>query len=217
VPLFTLGLTSAAVAALATGLHIRAEYRGPRWQVYICKPLATTALLVLAVPSLSVHGPRYQLLIILGLAFSLMGDILLMLPRDRFLPGLVSFLFAHIVYSVAFTSGIPLGTAPWLLLPLLAATAPLLRLLWPGLGRLRVPVLIYSAAIIFMVWSAWGRGWHLQTLGTALVAGGATLFMISDALLALNRFQRPFHSAQALIMTSYVAAQATFALSVGLI
>ena len=39
--------------------------------------------------------------------------------------------------------------------------------------------------------------------------------MASDAVLALNRFRRPFRSAQAVIMLTYVAAQALIALSVG--
>lgn len=211
-----LALAAVAAAAAATGLHIRAEYRGPRWQVYVCKPLSTAVLLALAAFSQPAHGDRYQLAITAGLAFSLLGDILLMLPRDRFLPGLASFLIAHLAYILAFTGAVPIGASPLLLLPLLAAAVPLLRLLWPGLGKLRVPVVLYAATIVLMVWLAWGMAWQFRTPGTALVAAGALLFMISDALLALNRFRRPFHHAQALIMAFYVAAQALIALSVGL-
>ncbi len=185
--------------------------------MYVCKPLSTAALLLLAAISHPAHGARYQLAVSLGLAFSLLGDILLMLPRDRFLPGLASFLIAHIAYIVAFTTGVPIGTAPALLLPPLAAAIPLLRLLWPGLGKLLVPVVLYSATIVLMVWLAWGLAWQLRTPGTALVALGAMLFMVSDALLAVNRFHRPFHGAQALIMGFYVAGQAMIALSVGIV
>jgi uncharacterized membrane protein YhhN len=212
----TLALAAVAAAAVATALHIRAEYGGPRWQVYVCKPLSTTLLLLLAASSLPAHGTRYQLAITVGLAFSLLGDILLMLPRDRFLPGLASFLIAHIAYILAFTTAVPIGASPMLLLPLLVVAAALLRLLWPGLGKLRLPVSVYTATIVLMVWLACALAWQLRTPGTALAAAGALLFMISDALLALNRFQRPYHSAQALIMGSYVAAQAMIALSAGL-
>jgi uncharacterized membrane protein YhhN len=156
------------------------------------------------------------LFVVVGLACSLAGDVFLMLPRDRFLAGLGSFLVAHLAYVAAFSSGVPFGTAPLLLLPLVAVSVPLLRLLWPGLGKLRLPVLLYAATILVMVWRAWARHSALPTPGAAVAAAGATLFMISDAILALNRFHRPFRSAQVLIMTTYVAAQALIAASVGL-
>ncbi len=204
-----------AAAALSVALQLRAEYRGPRWQVYLCKPSTTALLLLLAVLSTTAHGARYQQAVVIGLACSLAGDVLLMLPRDRFVAGLASFLLAHVAYIVAFSAGVPIGTAPALLVPLAAMAALLLWLLWPGLGKLRLPVVLYSATILLMVWQAWGWHWAFDTPGSRLAALGATLFMASDAVLALNRFRRPFPGAQAVIMLTYVAAQALIALSVG--
>jgi uncharacterized membrane protein YhhN len=211
-----LALTAFAVAALATGLHVRAEYRGPRWQVYLFKPLIVTALLTVAACSPPAHGARYQLAITLGLACSLFGDIFLMLPRDRFLPGLGSFLLAHLAYLVAFTSGTSIAATSPLLLPLLAAAALLLYRLWPALGRLRLPVALYTGTILLMAWQAWSRQRALSTPGSTLAAIGATLFMVSDAILALNRFHRPLPGAQAVVMTTYAIAQALIAASVGM-
>jgi uncharacterized membrane protein YhhN len=211
----SLGATVIAAASLSLWLHLRAESSGQRQLVYLFKPLTTSLLLLLAALSTSAHGARYQLAIVIGLACSLIGDIFLMLLRDRFVPGLASFLLAHVAYLVAFTADVPLGTAPALALPLLAAAAPLLRLLWPGLGTLRLPVVVYATTILLMVWLAWGRGWTLLTPGAMFAASGATFFMASDAILALDRFHRPIRQAQSLIMTSYVAAQALIALSVG--
>lgn len=210
-----LGVSAIAAASLSLWLHLRAEHSGQRQLVYLFKPLTTSLLLLLAVLSTSAHGARYQLAIVVGLVCSLIGDIFLMLPRDRFVPGLASFLLAHVAYLVGFTADVPLGTAPVLALPLLALAVPLLRLLWPGLGALRLPVLVYAAMILLMVWLAWGRSWALLTPGSMLAAMGATFFMASDAILALDRFHRPLRQAQSLIMTSYVAAQALIALSVG--
>ena len=204
-----------AAAALSTWLHLRAEYRGPRWQVYLFKPFTTAILLLLAALAVSAHGPRYQVAIVVGLGCSLVGDVMLMLPRDRFVPGLAAFLLAHLAYLVAFASGVQTGAAPVLLLPLLATGILLLRLLWPGLRQLKGPVLAYTAAILLMVWMAWGREWAAHGGGASLAAAGATLFLLSDAILALNRFRRPWPGAQIAIMTSYVAAQAMIALSVG--
>jgi uncharacterized membrane protein YhhN len=182
--------------------------------VYLFKPSTTAILLLLAALATSVHGPRYQWPIVAGLACSLAGDVMLMQPRDRFVPGLAAFLLAHLAYLVAFAFGFPIGTASVLLIPLLATGGLLLRLLWPGLGRLRGPVLAYTVAILLMVWQAWTRSWALPSSGSLLAAAGATLFMVSDGILAINRFRRPIPGAQIAIMTSYVAAQTMIALSV---
>jgi uncharacterized membrane protein YhhN len=88
-----------------------------------------------------------------------------------------------------------------------------MRLLWPGLGRLKAPVLVYTFVIILMVWQAWARGWTLATGGSTLAAVGAAFFMGSDALLAINRFRAPLRNAQALVMTTYALAQSLIALS----
>lgn len=207
-------ITAVGAAALSLVLQLRAEDRGPRWQVYFFKPLTTSLLVLLAAVPPSAQGARYQVAICVGLACSLLGDVFLMLPRDRFVPGLASFLVAHAAYIVAFTTGVSLGAAPAFLLPLLGVAILLVRLLWPSLGSLRIPVLVYTATILLMVWQAWARRWLLPTPSATLAAVGAGLFMVSDGLLALNRFGRPLPRAQVLIMTSYVAAQTLIALSV---
>jgi uncharacterized membrane protein YhhN len=64
-------ILAVAAAALSAGLHLRAEYRRPRWQVYLFKPLTTAILLLLAALATSAHGPRYQIAIVVGLGCSL--------------------------------------------------------------------------------------------------------------------------------------------------
>jgi uncharacterized membrane protein YhhN len=216
VPFTSLVIAAIAAATLSVGLHLRAEYRGPRWQVYLFKPTTTALLLLLAALSTTAHGARYQQAVVVGLGCSLIGDVLLMLPRDRFVAGLASFLLAHLAYVAAFSAEVPIGTAPVLLLPLVAVGILLLRLLWPGLGKLRLPVVLYAVTIVLMVWQAWGRHSVLATSGSLFAAAGATLFMASDAVLAVNRFRHPFPSAQGVIMVTYVAAQALISLSVGI-
>jgi uncharacterized membrane protein YhhN len=203
------------VAALSALLHIRAEYAGPRWQVYLFKPLTTTLVLLLAISITGTQGARYQVAVVVGLICSLVGDVMLMLPRDRFVAGLASFLLAHLAYIAAFQTGMPMGSSPALLLPLLAATWLLLRLLWRGLGAMRGAVLLYAFAMLVMVWRAWARSLVAPGSSALLAAVGATLFMVSDSVLALNRFRAPFRQAQAVIMSTYVAAQLLIALSIG--
>ncbi len=178
---------------------IRAEFREQRRQVYIAKPLST--LIVIAVAMLSLleptHNPFYTTGVLVGLFFSLGGDVALMFPeRPRaFLVGLVLFLIAHIAYTVVFTT---LGRfSPWDVLSallLLAAGVGFYRLIRAGLGPLKGPVIGYMLVISVMVHRA------LSTLaspvfptGSALmIAAGALLFYLSDVILAANRFWRPW-------------------------
>lgn len=201
---------------VSAAIHIPAEYGGPRWRVYLFKPLATTLILAIAcLPAAGVE-PRYQWAIVVGLLLSLAGDVFLMLPRDRFVAGLIAFLLAHVAYIVAFTTGAPFGSAPWLLVPIALLAAGILRVLWPGLGRLKVPVTIYVIVIVLMTWTAAARAVALPTTATLLAAAGAVLFLASDAILALNRFGKPFRAGRALNLATYFTGQWLIALSVAL-
>src|SRR5581483_3314723 len=197
-----------AAAAASAVTHIYAEYAGRRRVVYIAKPLTTTLLIVAAALA---HGdPAYQRPILAGLLFSLAGDIFLMLPRDHFIAGLISFLIAHI----AFLNGTRLGQRPLLALPLLLAALAVLTLLWSRLGPLRIPVVVYVAALTTMAWQALVRAAAMPSAFTMMAAIGACLFVVSDGVLAIDRFRIRFRAAQAVIMSTYVAAQALIAISV---
>jgi len=203
------------LAAMSGVLHVRAEYRSARRQIYFFKPL--TVLCIIAVAFI-LPGPadaRYRTAILVGLFCSIAGDVFLMLPGDRFLPGLASFLLAHLVYLVAFTSGVAFGAAPPLLLPYAVLGAAMLWLLWARLGSLRGPVVVYLGVIVLMAWQAASRAAALGSCGAMLAAIGAALFVLSDASLAWNRFYRPFRAAQAVILSTYYAAQLLIAWSVG--
>ena len=201
-------LIAAGVSAV---LHLVAESRGIRSLVYLFKPL-TTSLIIAAAAVMPEGDPRYRVLIVIGLLFSLAGDIFLMFPDDHFQAGLVSFLFAHVAYIVAFSRGT--RAQPLALLPFLLVSAVVLRLLWPHLGRLRLAVLVYVLALVAMAWLAASRAAAWPALPTYGAAIGAALFLFSDATLAIRKFRGPFAGAQIAIMTTYVAAQALIASSV---
>jgi uncharacterized membrane protein YhhN len=203
-------------AALLTGfLHIRAEYRGPQRQIYLFKPLTTSLIILLALLSPSATSPIYKWLIVLGLLCSLAGDIFLMLPQNRFLPGLISFLFAHLWYIAAFSLDTTRWLTHWGLLPLIAYGLVMVTLLVPHVKpKLRLPVLIYVLVILIMAWRAVEQWTQLGSRNSALALAGALLFVLSDSALALNRFRKPFRSAQAIILSSYYLAQWLIALSI---
>jgi uncharacterized membrane protein YhhN len=203
------------LVAVATsgGLAILGEERGPRGIVYVFKPLTTVLILGLAASATGVPV-RYQGLVVGGLAASLAGDVFLMLPRDRFVPGLGSFLVGHLAYVTAFAAT-PVGVAPWVVLGgLLAFGGVVLRALWSRLGALRGPVAVYVGVILAMAWMAAARWLRLPSAGAAAAAVGALLFVASDTLLAFDRFRGRFAGARALVLTTYYGAQVLIALSV---
>jgi uncharacterized membrane protein YhhN len=203
------------LAPVLAVLAIRAERVGARTQVYVFKPLTTFTILLIALLSPPPYRPGYHIPIVLGLLFSLIGDVLLMLPRDRFLAGLLSFLAALVCYTVAFVNvaGFPVA---WPAMIVLAAYGVLLLArLWPHLGGYRVPVMVYAAVLLLMCTAAFHQ-LAQQTAPRAWLAFiGAVLFVISDSLLALDRFAAAgAKPRQTLVLSSYFAAQWLIAVSV---
>ncbi len=204
-----------SLAALACGtIHIVADGRRAWVTTWWSKP--ATMLAILAIVLLS-PGPRdgYVTLVAVGLLFSLAGDVFLMLPSDRFLPGLASFLVAHLLYIAAFGRAAGLVLSPEALLPFVAYAAVLVPLLWPHFGRMRGPALLYVLAILAMGWQAAGQWLAVREAWAVLALAGAALFVVSDSALAWNRFRAPFHASQLVVLSTYYAAQWLIALSVG--
>lgn len=211
-PLYVWGPV-AAISVLAL-LAIIAAARGWRRGVYVLKPL-TTLLIIGFAAHLPSTLPFYKPLMMAGLCFSLAGDVLLMLPRDRFVAGLVAFLAAHLVYIGAFTGGgAVFRVTAWVIVPFLAYAAVLLRILLPHVPRaLRPAVIVYAAALLVMAWQAAERG-AAGVPGGMVAAIGGVLFVISDSALALDRFRRPVRGAEPLVLTTYWAAQTLIVLSI---
>lgn len=206
-------LISMAFAASAL-VTVAAHARGRRTSVYLFKP-ASTALLLLLVATVPgrVSSP-YAIAILVGLFFSLVGDVFLMLPSDCFRSGLGSFLIAHASYVFAFLTDSPFAAPATPFVFCFAAGLLVLPFLWAGLSaRLRLPVVVYGALLLVMVSQATSRALHLHTVPAAQASFGAILFLLSDGLLAWNRFRRQFPSAQALIHATYFPAQWLIAIS----
>ncbi len=209
-PWCTRRMTSASLASIAAiGLlvlaHLAAEARGAAAARAVSKLGASAGFVLLAL----LQGPRGPLAggIVAGLALSVVGDAaLLSARRPVFLAGLGAFLLAHVAYALAFAgAGHP---AAWAALPVAAATALVVRWLWPHLGSMRLPVLLYALAIGTMLWLALG-------VGLPLVRLGAALFFASDLAVARDRFVRPGLSNRVVGLPLYYAAQALLALAVG--
>lgn len=198
------------IVAVLTDRQARTELRPAH---YVSKPLTTLLILLLALLGPADTGPGTRILIVLGLAVSLIGDIWLMLPRDRFVLGLASFAVAHLCYIAAF--GGTLSTCPplWTYLPYLAYAAGMSALLWRDAGAMRLPVAVYALLLVSMAWLA-GACWLQQGTTPALQGWlGALLFVTSDSLLAWNRFRRPIPNGAAWVLATYYLGQGLIALS----
>lgn len=206
------------ILLVAVWLLVRAEFRDDRYMIVWLKPACT--LLVILIATLSFWAPsrdvEYCIGILLALFLSLIGDIALMFTSRRaFLVGLVGFLLAHVVYLVLFWRYSGWTPADLLSAILLLGGALLvLRYLWPGLDRLRVPVIIYIGVICLMVNRALGALFLgvLSANQAWMIATGAVFFWISDLMLGIHRFGRPFAWNRTSLIF-YYAGQTSLALS----
>ncbi|CAN5321565.1 lysoplasmalogenase [soil metagenome] len=181
----------------------------------IVKPLTTILVIAFAWPrGRATPLPRRWVLI--GLVFSLVGDIALLWPDQGFLIGLLSFLAAHLSYLWAFTRVQRLAAWPWPFVAYALLAATILSQLWPGVpAALRAPVVAYVICLSAMGAQAAVLGWRAR--GTAdgrrgaLLALGGLLFVISDALLASNKFAGPLPLASVWVLSTYWAAQCCIA------
>lgn len=206
-------LLSCATLASAVAC-ITSDERGMRPGVYLFKPLTMVFVLLIAWWSGDAAPPMVRQLILAGLVFSLAGDIFLMLPSDRFVPGLASFLVAHFLYIGAFAVATP-QPALWVALPFALFGLGYYRFLFPDLGADRAPVAVYVTAIAAMAWLACARVVEASTLLNALACAGALLFLVSDAALAWNRFRARIPHSPVLVLGTYFSAQWLIALSLG--
>ena len=199
-------LTAATVLAVLLTLL---GYQWPSlWLVYLFKPLATLSLILLAFLGWKADRTSYSQWIVIGLVFSLIGDVLLIWPNQYFLPGLLAFLLTHIAYLVAFTRdcSIPARLLVWL--AYLAIAAGVYAILLPTLpSGLDVPVAVYALVLSMMAGQAMGRFFVMRTGSAQRAAIGALLFLISDLLLAFHRFRQPLLYATILILVPYYLGQ----------
>jgi uncharacterized membrane protein YhhN len=199
----------AAAAVVAAGDWMAVARKNKPLE-YACKPAVMVALVGVAVALDPTHGHRRDWFVA-ALALSMLGDVFLMLPRDLFVPGLASFLLAHIAYVV----GLRLhgGSMPtWALAGLGVAAVdvvlarPVLEAVRRGHRDLLAPVAAYMLVISTMVAAA-------VATGIGLAVGGAALFFASDTLIAWNRFVRPTTWGPLAIIVTYHLGQAGLVLS----
>ncbi|NKI26890.1 lysoplasmalogenase [Arenibacter sp. 6A1] len=179
----------------------------------LTKPLILIALLLYfgrlgkTLPK-SIYKPT-----LLALLFSLLGDIFLLYDTQYelfFILGLGSFFMAHLCYALVFlkqrSPQFPYGF--WYVLSLLIAYGSTLYLLLAEkLGPLKIPVILYILGILTMAITAFARKKEASTRPYTLVFTGAVFFIISDSILAVNKFLTAVPWSHLLVMGTYAMAQ----------
>jgi len=204
--LSTILLVTAAVSGIVTILAKEME----RDSLHsVAKPLTTFLIFLAAFLELRSAAHPGTYFFILALAFCIAGDILLLSPK-RFLGGLVAFLVGHVCIITALvwiTSAVNLVAVSMYVV----VGGALFAYLWPNLGAMRFPVLVYVVVILLMGWRtsevllyAWPR------IAAAQLFVASTLFILSDWFLAIGKFRKPVWRNDVIVLATYYSSLILF-------
>jgi len=180
---------------------------------YIFKPLLMPVLIIFFV-LFNKSNKKHFLLVSAALISSWLGDLFLMFETKNalfFVAGLSAFLIAHLFYIFVFSLDVRnfnlIKLKPYLPLMLLLYLGVFLFLLQPNLNELFLPVTIYAIVICTMLLFAFLRYKQVNLQSFQLSTFGALLFVLSDSVIAINKFLFPFEWAYPLIITLYATGQ----------
>ncbi|MDG5492976.1 lysoplasmalogenase [Psychroserpens sp. SPM9] len=178
---------------------------------YITKPAIVGMLLVFFWKQSAHLDKGVRHLTLVALIASWIGDILLIFETwhpELFMFGLIAFLIAHMFYILLFLKHRNRHKNPLVFIGLLLIYAGcLFYILKDGLNDMLIPVIVYMLVILGMSTTAFLRQGSVPKQSFLLVFAGAILFMISDSILALNKFYEPLVYSNISIMTTYALAQ----------
>ena len=178
---------------------------------YFFKPLIIPALIGYYFQETSSRNFTF----VRALMFCWVGDFVLLFDGNiYFMAGLCAFLIGHLFFIFSFrqlvwekeSTLLPTQRVRYTF-PILLAGTGLMVILYPVLGDLRMPVMIYSIVLMLMVSYALFRLTRTSKRSFTLVFIGAVTFMLSDSLLAIDKFYTSFFMASFLVMITYVTAQ----------
>lgn len=166
---------------------------------FFTKPLLIPILILMYFSRVKSEKTQLNLFFISGLVLSFFGDLFLLF-KWGFLPGLGSFLVAHLFYIISFKKKLQKPISEFWPIILSIYASILLVFLFPFLKEMKIPVTIYAIVIATMMYNA------IKTHNRNLIIG-ALLFLISDTLLSINLFLKPLLILNLMVMITYIAAQ----------
>lgn len=203
------------LALIFAALESFALWKGLNKLEYVVKPAVMVCLFIWLYLTTGLQG--LMLWFGIGILFSLLGDVLLMISLDRmFILGLVTFLFAHIAYLIGFQNELMRITA-WSFVLILILSGSAVRVMRrivsairaKGQSRLAYPVILYSTVITVMLYAAMTTLSNSEWKANAslFVSMGAFLFYLSDLILAWNKFVSPIKNGRILNIAAYHLGQ----------
>ena len=194
-------------------VNLIAVYSNSESLQFITKPLLMPLLAIYLLLRTNTINSNLKGWIFLALFFSWAGDIFLLLEErgsNFFLFGLSAFLVAQVFYIVFFHNirmrEYIRGNALLLLLVIVYYSV-LINVLSPYLGNMKLPVRIYGVVLSFMLMLAMHTMLGKNKKAALWMTMGAILFVVSDSLLAFNKFFSAFNNAGVVTMLTYGLAQ----------
>ena len=211
------------VAGVVAVVDWTAVARGDTRLEYLAKPGVLTALVAACAVLPATHTDLVdrKWWFVAALVLCLAGDVLLMLPQDLFVAGLGAFLVGHVLYIVGLlqppsppgvppfsfsTTGLVVAVLVSVAYGVVPATLIFRSLARSGQRALIAPVAVYLVVILSMAVLA-------ANVGVPAALVGAAFFVVSDTILALNRFVRPIRHGTVAVHVTYHLAQGLLVLS----
>jgi len=173
---------------------------------FLSKPFLITTLVIVYL--VAVKKPNFWY--VSALFFSFWGDVLLLFKDQFFVYGLASFLLAHIMYikiTASYIKKVSLQKVVLASLPFVVFLFSFLYFIIDNLGEMKIPVIFYGVVISsFGVFSFLNYMQEKNTANSWLFLG-TIIFIISDSLIALNKFHEPKEFYTISIMLTYIIAQ----------
>lgn len=180
----------------------------PESLILIFKVIPMLLIIILAATPKNLGIKKYQLLIVIGLVFCMVGDYTL----QWFLIGLTSFLIGHIFYIFAFSSTNERQVPTWAKIVLLVYGASMA--VWIAGTVFSSGEIVLGFAVIAYISVILTMGWTAIRTGSTFATIGALLFISSDSYLAINKFVMSLPFSHEFIMLTYYSAQILIALSI---
>lgn len=162
---------------------------------------------------------RQQVLLVLALGFHTLGDVLLLLPRNKtlkyFYAGMLDFFVGHIMYALWFATA-AVGHDIWCAILILVASIILQYLLYrqlmDGHKKYISKFLPYSCGLSLVaisIASTLGNG--SPGYATLVSMAGILLFCFSDYCILRRVIRKPLYG-QMVVMSTYIVAQSLIVL-----
>lgn len=195
-------------------IFIVLEFNQAFWAGVVVKALIMPLLVLILWVNLRKEFAGIHGLMITALFFSWAGDVTLEFTEHHemmFMVGLLFFMVTQVLYFIIFyrTPGAAynLKSLIFRIIPVYVYGVFLVYFLYDDLGDMRIPVIVYAFVILTMLSGAISRLGKVSRISYYLVLSGAMLFVLSDSMIAVNKFSYPFNGSRIVIMSTYITGQ----------